>query len=147
MRYRYSNPKVAHVFVGISIRNQQEAQALIQELRQNGLATEDMSDNEMAKLHIRHLVGGHALAVTNEILYRFEFPDRPGALMNFLNNLSHNWNISLFHYRNHGADYGRVLIGIQVPPEEKPDFKAFLDQLGYRYWNETKNPAYKLFLA
>ena len=101
----------------------------------------------MAKLHVRHLVGGHAHDVKNEILYRFEFPDRPGALMNFLNNMSHNWNISLFHYRNHGADYGRVLIGIQVPPEEKSDFKAFLNQLGYRYWEETKNPAYKLFLG
>ena len=101
----------------------------------------------MAKLHIRHLVGGRAYKVNNEILYRFEFPDRPGALMNFLNNMSHNWNISLFHYRNHGADYGRVLIGIQVPPEEKSDFRAFLGQLGYRYWDETKNPAYKLFLA
>ena len=145
--YRYSDPKIAHVFVGISIRNQQEAQALIQELRQNGLATEDMSDNEMAKLHIRHLVGGRGHGVNNEILYRFEFPDRPGALMNFLNNMSQNWNISLFHYRNHGADYGRVLIGIQVPPDEKSAFKAFLDQLGYRYWDETKNPAYKLFLA
>ena len=101
----------------------------------------------MAKLHIRHLVGGHAHDVKNEILDRLEFPERPGALMNFLNNLSHNWNISLFHYRNHGADYGRVLIGIQVPPEERSDFKAFLNQLGYHYWDETKNPAYKLFLG
>ena len=145
--YRYADPKVAHVFVGVSVRNQEETQKLISELKQSGLATEDMSDNEMAKLHIRHLVGGHAHDVKNEILYRFEFPDRPGALMNFLNNLSHNWNISLFHYRNHGADYGRVLIGIQVPPEERSDFKAFLNQLGYHYWDETKNPAYKLFLG
>jgi threonine dehydratase len=145
--YRYADPKIAHVFVGVSIRNQEEANTLIKELRQSGLATEDMSNNEMAKLHVRHLVGGHAHDVKNEILYRFEFPDRPGALMNFLNNMSHNWNISLFHYRNHGADYGRVLIGIQVPPEEKSDFKAFLNQLGYRYWEETKNPAYKLFLG
>ncbi len=145
--YRYANPREAHVFVGVSVRNRNEAQALIKELKQSGLATEDMSDNEMAKLHIRHLVGGHAHEVKNEILYRFEFPDRPGALMNFLNNMSHNWNISLFHYRNHGADYGRVLIGIQVPPEEKNDFKAFLNQLGYRYWDETRNPAYKLFLG
>ena len=145
--YRYADPKVAHVFVGVSVRNQEETQQLISELKQSGLATEDLSDNEMAKLHIRHLVGGRAYKVNNEILYRFEFPDRPGALMNFLNNMSHNWNISLFHYRNHGADYGRVLIGIQVPPEEKSDFRAFLGQLGYRYWDETKNPAYKLFLA
>jgi threonine dehydratase len=145
--YRYSDSKVAHVFVGVSVRNQAETQQLIKELKQSGLATEDMSNNEMAKLHVRHLVGGHAHAVKNEIVYRFEFPDRPGALMNFLNNMSHNWNISLFHYRNHGADYGRVLIGIQVPPEEKSAFRAFLDQLGYRYWDETKNPAYKLFLG
>jgi len=145
--YRYANPKEAHVFVGVSIRNRNEAEELIAKLKQKGLPTEDMSDNEMAKLHIRHLVGGHAYDVKNEILYRFEFPDRPGALMNFLNNLSHNWNISLFHYRNHGADYGRVLIGLQVPPEEKSDFKVFLDQLGYRYWDESKNPAYKLFMG
>ncbi len=145
--YRFSDPKEAHVFVGVSIRNREEADNLIKKLTKSGLATEDMSHNEMAKLHIRHLVGGHAQVVKNEILYRFEFPDRPGALMNFLNNMSHNWNISLFHYRNHGADYGRVLIGLQVPPEEKADFKAFLDQLGYRYWDESKNPAYKLFLS
>lgn len=145
--YRYANPKEAHVFVGVSIRNRNEAEELIAKLKQKGLPTEDMSDNEMAKLHIRHLVGGHAYDVKNEILYRFEFPDRPGALMNFLNNLSQNWNISLFHYRNHGADYGRVLIGLQVPPEGKSDFKVFLDQLGYRYWDESKNPAYKLFLG
>ncbi|WP_295625503.1 threonine ammonia-lyase, biosynthetic [uncultured Nitrosomonas sp.] len=145
--YRYADPKVAHIFVGVSVRNQEEAQKLISELKQSGLATEDLSSNEMAKLHIRHLVGGRARDVKNEILYRFEFPDRPNALMNFLNSMSHNWNISLFHYRNHGADYGRVLIGIQVPPTEKSDFNAFLDQLGYRYWDETKNPAYKLFLA
>ncbi|MER2514352.1 MAG: threonine ammonia-lyase, biosynthetic [Nitrosomonas ureae] len=145
--YRYADPNVAHIFVGVSVRNQEETQKLIGELKQSGLATEDLSANEMAKLHIRHLVGGRAREVKNEILYRFEFPDRPGALMNFLNSMSHNWNISLFHYRNHGADYGRVLIGIQVPPEEKTGFKTFLDQLGYRYWDETRNPAYKLFLA
>lgn len=145
--YRYADPKVAHIFVGVSVRNQEETRKLIDELKQSGLATEDLSANEMAKLHIRHLVGGRAREVKNEILYRFEFPDRPGALMNFLNSMSHNWNISLFHYRNHGADYGRVLIGIQVPSEEKTDFKTFLDQLGYRYWDETRNPAYKLFLA
>lgn len=145
--YRYSDPKEAHVFVGVSVRNRDEALKLIQELKKNGLATEDLSNNEMAKLHIRHLVGGHAHEVKNEILYRFEFPDRPGALMRFLNSMSHNWNISLFHYRNHGADYGRVLIGMQVAPEEKTDYKQFLDQLGYRYWDESNNPAYKLFLG
>ncbi|SFK78641.1 L-threonine ammonia-lyase [Nitrosomonas aestuarii] len=145
--YRYSDSMEAHVFVGISVRNREETEKLIADLQKSGLNTQDMSNNEMAKLHIRHLVGGHAPEIQNEILYRFEFPDRPGALMDFLNAMSHNWNISLFHYRNHGADYGRVLIGIQVPPDEKSDFKAFLDQLGYRYWDESKNPAYKLFLG
>lgn len=145
--YRYADPKKAHVFVGVSVRNREEASKLIQDLKNNGLPTEDLSNNEMAKLHVRHLVGGHAHEVKNEILYRFEFPDRPGALMSFLNNMGHNWNISLFHYRNHGADYGRVLIGMQVAPEEKTDFKLFLDQLGYRYWDESNNPAYKLFLG
>ncbi|MBA2483718.1 MAG: threonine ammonia-lyase, biosynthetic, partial [Nitrosomonas sp.] len=145
--YRYADPKKAHVFVGVSVRNREEASKLIQDLKNNGLPTEDLSNNEMAKLHVRHLVGGHAYEVKNEILYRFEFPDRPGALMRFLNNMGHNWNISLFHYRNHGADYGRVLIGMQVAPEEKADFKLFLDQLGYRYWDESNNPAYKLFLG
>lgn len=145
--YRYSDPKEAHVFVGVSVRNRDETLKLIQDLKKNGLATEDLSNNEMAKLHIRHLVGGHAHEVKNEILYRFEFPDRPGALMSFLNSMSHNWNISLFHYRNHGADYGRVLIGMQVAPEEKADYKQFLDRLGYRYWDESNNPAYKLFLG
>ena len=101
----------------------------------------------MAKLHIRHLVGGRAPDAVNEVLYRFEFPERPGALMQFLENMSHGWNISLFHYRNHGADYGRVLVGLQVPEKAKPRFQAFLEKLGYRYWDESRNPAYKLFLA
>jgi threonine dehydratase len=101
----------------------------------------------MAKLHIRHLVGGHARDIKNELLYRFEFPDRPGALMKFLNSMSHHWNISLFHYRNHGADYGRVLVGLEVPLEEKVEFKRFLSQLDNRYWDESENPAYKLFLG
>jgi len=145
--YRYADPKEAHVFVGVSVRNRNEAERLIKNLEKNGLCTEDLSDNEMAKLHIRHLVGGRADGVKNEILYRFEFPARPGALMKFLNSMSHHWNISLFHYRNHGTDYGRVLVGMEVPPGEQTDFKAFLNQLGYRYWDESKNPAYKLFLG
>lgn len=117
--YRYADSQQAHVFVGISVRNREEATKLIQILQDNDLRAEDMTDNEMAKLHIRHMVGGHSRGVSNEVLYRFEFPDRPGALMNFLNKMSDRWNISLFHYRNHGADFGRVLIGIQVPPQEK----------------------------
>jgi threonine dehydratase len=120
---------------------------LVESLEKHGYATLDLTDDEMAKLHIRHMVGGHAPGIENEILYRFEFPERPGALMNFLNNMSAGWNISLFHYRNHGADYGRVLVGMQVPPKEKGAFKEFLKNLGYAHWEETNNPAYKLFLG
>ncbi len=145
--YRYSDPRQAHVFVGVQVHNRSEMGTLLAALKQKGLKAVDLSDNEMAKLHVRHLVGGRAPQAKNEVLYRFEFPERPGALMGFLNSMSHNWNISLFHYRNHGADYGRVLAGIQVPPEEKPAFQAFLDGLGYPCWDESRNPAYRLFLG
>jgi threonine dehydratase len=145
--YRYADPQAAHVFVGVQIRSRDEPQKLVENLRKHGLKAEDFSHNEMAKLHVRHVVGGHAPQVDNERLYRFEFPERPGALMKFLNSMSHDWNISLFHYRNHGADYGRVLAGIQVPSEDKQAFQEFLDRLGYRYYDESKNPAYKLFLG
>ena len=124
-----------------------ESLKLIEQLRRNGYAALDLTDDEMAKLHIRHLVGGHSPQVDNEILYRFEFPERPGALMNFLSRMSAGWNISLFHYRNHGADTGRVLVGMQVPPGEMKIFRDFLKQLGYVHWNETDNPAYRLFLG
>jgi len=119
----------------------------LKELKRRKIEASDLSDNEMAKLHVRHLVGGHAPAAENEILYRFEFPERPGALMRFLNSMSAGWNISLFHYRNHGADYGRVLVGMQVPPSDKAEFKAFLDRLGYDYVDESANPAYRFFLG
>ncbi|MFZ2303115.1 MAG: threonine ammonia-lyase, biosynthetic [Gallionella sp.] len=145
--YRYADAKVAHVFAGIQVRNQSETAELVDKLQRNNLPTLDLSDNEMAKLHLRHLVGGHAPEVKDEIMFRFEFPERPGALMNFLNSMSHNWNISLFHYRNHGADYGRVLVGMQVPHHDKKALKTFLDTLGYRYWDESGNPAYRLFLG
>jgi threonine dehydratase len=145
--YRYADPDQARVFVGLSIHNRDETQMLVRHLQRHGLATEDFSDNEMAKLHIRHMVGGHSPRVKDEIVYRFEFPERPGALMNFLDRMSQDWNISLFHYRNHGADYGRVLVGMQVPRGEKAAFRAFLKQLSYRYWDETSNPAYRLFLG
>jgi len=145
--YRYADPKEAHVFVAVSVRDRAEAAKLIESLEKSGLHTVDLTDNEMAKLHVRHLVGGRAREIKHELIYRFEFPDRPGALMKFLNSMSHHWNISLFHYRNHGADYGRVLVGIQVPPEEKAQFKTFLDQLDNHYWDESRNPAYKLFLG
>jgi threonine dehydratase len=106
-----------------------------------------MSDNEMAKLHVRYMVGGHAPGLPDEILYRFEFPERPGALLTFLTGMAQGWNISLFHYRNHGSDHGRVLVGIQVPPEERPRFRHYLQELGYGYREETGNPAYRVFLG
>jgi threonine dehydratase len=145
--YRYADPKAAQVFVGIQVKDHSEANDLIEKLQRGKLPTLDLSDNEMAKLHLRHLVGGHAPEVRDEILFRFEFPERPGALMNFLNSMNHAWNISLFHYRNHGADYGRVLVGMQVPHHDKKALKTFLDTLGYPYWDESDNPAYKLFLG
>ena len=145
--YRYANPKAAQVFAGIQVRNQSETAELVGKLQRGKLPTLDLSDNEMAKLHVRHLVGGHAPGIKDEILFRFEFPERPGALMNFLNRMNHSWNISLFHYRNHGADYGRVLVGMQVPHHDKKALRAFLDKLGYRYWDESDNPAYRLFLG
>jgi threonine dehydratase len=145
--YRYADPKAAQVFVGIQVKDQLETSDLVDKLQRSKLATLDLSDNEMAKLHLRHLVGGHAPEAKDEILFRFEFPERPGALMNFLNSMSHNWNISLFHYRNHGADYGRVLVGMQVPRTDKKALKTFLDTLGYPYWDESNNPAYRLFLG
>jgi threonine dehydratase len=145
--YRYADAREAQVFVGVQVRDREEARRLVATLRRHGLKTHDFSDNELAKLHVRHLVGGHAPAVENEIIYRFEFPERPGALMKFLNSMSRGWNISLFHYRNHGADYGRVLVGMQVPPGDKKKFTAFLAEVGYPYWDESRNPAYRLFLG
>lgn len=145
--YRYSDAKEAHIFVGIAIHNREEANKLIARLQSDGLPAIDLTDNEVAKLHLRHLVGGHAPQAEHEEVYRFEFPEKPGALMNFLDTMGHDWNISLFHYRNHGADFGRVLVGIQVPPNEKAEFDDFLKSLGYPYWDETNNPAYRLFLG
>jgi threonine dehydratase len=146
--YRFSDPGAAHIFVGVRMPpDTGEARKLASTLRAQGYATLDMTDNEMAKLHIRHLVGGRAPNAINEILYRFEFPERPGALMNFLDRMGGSWNISLFHYRSHGADFGRVLVGMQVPPPEKKKFQQFLDTLGYEYVEETANPAYRLFLS
>lgn len=145
--YRFSDSDAAHIYVGISILNMNEIDALIQSLSAHHLNAIDLSDNEVAKLHVRHLVGGHAPQAKHEQLYRFEFPEKPGALLNFLNSMGQNWNISLFHYRNHGADFGRVLVGIQVPDNDHTAFSEFLSQLGYRYWDETQNPAYQLFLG
>ena len=145
--YRYADPREAHVFVGVQVRDRDETRRLVRALRAHGLKTLDFSDNELAKLHIRHLVGGHAAAVHDEILYRFEFPERPGALMRFLTAMSRGWNISLFHYRNHGADYGRVLVGMQVPARDQRKFQRFLSEVGYPCEDESRNPAYRLFLG
>jgi threonine dehydratase len=145
--YRYSDPAAAHIFVGLAIANSTEIGTLIMDLAAQGLNAIDLTHNEMAKLHLRHLVGGRAPQAEHEVIYRFEFPEKPGALMKFLDNMGHDWNISLFHYRNHGADFGRVLVGMQVPPHEQTDFLAFLQNLGYPYWDETQNPAYLLFLG
>jgi threonine dehydratase len=145
--YRYSDAKEAHVFAGVQVADRSESLKLVESLQKHGLPTLDFTDDEMAKLHVRHMVGGRAPGLADELLYRFEFPERPGALMNFLDHMSKGWNITLFHYRNHGADYGRVLVGMQVPVKEMKIFRAFLKDLGYRHWDESKNPAYKLFLG
>jgi threonine dehydratase len=145
--YRISDKKEAHIFVGIQVANREESSKIAKNFIKHGFPTLDLTDDELAKLHIRHLVGGKSELAENELLYRFEFPERPGALMRFLNSMAPNWNISLFHYRNHGADYGRTLVGLQVPKKEMKAFKEFLNGLGYRYWDESENPVYKLFLG
>jgi threonine dehydratase len=146
--YRYGDPTQATVFVGLKLKEgDRERHELVARLRQGGLEVTDLTDNELAKLHIRHMVGGHAARVDHEILYRFEFPERPGALLRFLTQMGARWNISLFHYRNHGAAYGRVLCGMQVPPDEMDAFREFLVRLGYAFFDETHNPAYALFLG
>jgi threonine dehydratase len=144
--YRYADAEEAHVFVGVQVNGRDETRQLLRTLNEAGLKAQDFSDNEMAKLHVRHLVGGRAPTVAHELLYRFQFPERPGALMRFLDAMSHEWNISLFHYRNHGADHGRVLCGIQVPPHTRAAFRRFLRELNYPHWDETGNPAFRLFL-
>ncbi len=145
--YRYSLPDAAHVFVGVQLAEQREKQKLLDQLQAKHYQVIDLSNNEMAKIHIRYMVGGRTDNVQDEKLYRFEFPERPGALLRFLNHMGVHWNISLFHYRNHGAAYGRVLVGIQVPEDEKAQFESFLREIRYPYWDESENPAYKLFLS
>jgi len=144
--YRYADPRRAQVFAGVELgRGDEERRELIKRLEGRGFAVVDMSDNETAKLHIRYMVGGHAQGLRDERLVRFEFPERPGALLNFLSGLGRSWNISLFHYRNHGAAYGRVLMGLQVPEGDWAEFCRRLDGLGYHYWDETDNPACRIF--
>jgi len=128
-------------------RGRQERNELLATLRAAKYPIEDLSDNEMAKLHVRHMVGGRSPGVANERLFRFEFPERPGALLDFLDAIGTDWNISLFHYRNHGSDYGRVLAGIDVPDEETGELESHLAELGYAHWEESDNPAYRIFLG
>ena len=144
--YRIADSKQAHIFVGIGTLKASDSGQIAKMFKKSGFDTIDLTHDELAKSHLRHMVGGRSTLADNEVLYRFEFPERPGALMKFLSDISPNWNISLFHYRNHGADYGRILVGIQVPPSEKKAFKEFLKGTGYRYWDESENPAYQLFL-
>jgi len=146
--YRFADNQSARIFVGVQVAaGDEDRQTLLTELRDKHYEVVDMTDNEMAKLHIRHMVGGHAPQVGNELVFRFEFPERPGALFNFLKQLAGRWNISMFHYRNHGSAYGRVLVGMQAGKAEKKEVKSFLDSLNYRYWEETDNEAYQFFLG
>jgi threonine dehydratase len=144
--YRMSDPREAHIFVGVTVQDRNEAAGIVRALRRAGFRTLDMSNDEVAKGHMRHMIGGHSALARDELLYRFEFPERPGALMKFLTAMNPTWNISLFNYRNYGADYGSILVGIQVPRREMGDFKRFLARLGYPSSDETRNPAYRLFL-
>jgi threonine dehydratase len=144
--YRYASPEAAHVYVGLQIAAQEERGALVGELNKAGYAVEDMTQNEAAKLHVRHMVGGRPGEDKPELLFRFEFPERPGALLNFLSGLGVDWNITLFHYRNHGAAWGRVLVGFEAQPKERARLVRDLKRIGYRFWEETGNPAYRLFL-
>ncbi len=146
--YRFHDQHHARIFVGVQVHpDQMPVDRLIEELEQKGYPVSNLTDNEMAKLHVRHMVGGHSQSVQDEQVYRFEFPERPGALLNFLNKLGQRWNITLFHYRNHGAAYGRVVVGLDVPEEERTHIPEYLDLIGYRYWSENENEAYKAFLG
>jgi threonine dehydratase len=144
--YRLNERDHADIFVGLSVRNREDANSIKAELVRQGYETADLSDNELAKLHVRYMVGGHARGVKRERLCRFEFPERPGALLQFLDTLGGRWNISLFHYRNHGSDFGRVLAALEVPPQEDQAFERFLEVLGYRFQMEDGNDAYSRFL-
>jgi threonine dehydratase len=146
--YRYAGAGSAQIFVGLALtQGRLEKDLVLRGLRAAQYTVTDMTDDEMAKLHVRYMVGGHGSSLTDEVLYRFEFPERPGALHRFLEAIGTRWNISLFHYRNHGSDYGRVLAGIQVPPGERADFLQHLNELHYAYVEETRNPAYRMFLG
>ena len=146
--YRYESAERAQIFMGLALsQGREEREAVLRSIADAGYPVVDMTDNEMAKLHVRYMVGGHARGIANELLFRFEFPERPGALLKFLRAVGSRWNISLFHYRNYGSDYGRVLAGIQVPAKERAELATHLEDLRYAYVEETNNPAYKVFLG
>ncbi|MEG4014761.1 MULTISPECIES: threonine ammonia-lyase, biosynthetic [unclassified Microcoleus] len=145
--YRIADEKAAHIFIGLQIIDRADAIKIAATFENCGFKTLDLTDDELTKLHLRHMVGGRSFLAKHELFYRFEFPERPGALMQFVGSMSPNWNISVFHYRNNGADYGRIVVGIQVPPDEMQEWQDFLDTLGYQYGDESQNPAYKLFLG
>ncbi len=146
--YRFVDARAAQVFVGLALsQDKSERESLIKAIARAGFEVRDMTDNEVAKLHVRYMIGGQPATLTDERLYRFEFPERPGALLRFLRAVGTTWNVSLFHYRNHGSDNGRVLAGIQVPPDTRQDFLLHLNELQYEYTDETENPSYKIFLG
>jgi threonine dehydratase len=145
--YRIADANAAHIYLGMQIRNRNEANDLAQCFSKAGFQALDLTDDELGKLHLRHMVGGRSALAEGERIFRFEFPERPGALMRFLSSMHPDWNISLFHYRNHGADYGRILVGIQVPNQDEQALQSFLQQLGYPHWEETQHPGYQLFLS
>jgi threonine dehydratase len=144
--YRYARDDEAHVYVGLQVSALDDRRAVVAGLERSGYRVQDMTENEAAKLHVRHMVGGRTLGGKDELLYRFEFPERPGALLKFLSVLGTQWNITMFHYRNHGAAWGRVLVGFEAGDANRQDLTAYLKRVGYRYWEETDNPAYLLFL-
>ena len=145
--YRYFDPEKAYVFVGLSVSDREETKRLIAQLTAAKIGTIDLSDDELAKEHIRHMVGGHTRGIHDEVAYTFEFPERPGALIAFLEAISNRWNITLFHYRNHGADHGKVLVGMQIPRKERAEANKVFKMLGYAFQDVSKNPAYRLFLG
>jgi threonine dehydratase len=145
--YRIAHHRLAHIFVGVQILNRADAANIVQTFENHGLKTLDLTDDELTKMHLRHMVGGRSPLAEHELIYRFEFPESPGALMKFVASMSPKWNISLIHYRDNGADYGQIVVGVQVPPQEIQDWQAFLETFGYRYWDENQNLAYQLFLA
>ena len=144
--YRIADDAEAHIFIGVQISDRNDALQMAKSWEENGFRTVDLTDDELTKVHLRHMVGGRSALADHELFYRFEFPERPGALMKFVNSMSPDWNISVFHYRNNGADYGRIAVGVQVPPDEMEQWQVFLDSIGYPYSDESKNKAYQLFL-